>query len=214
MQIWPRHVARYTFLILAIVFLGWYSYSYIERVVYQAYENWLFDRRMRAAVPARDEKPTGRKLPVFSRSPARIEPSNIVGRISIPSLHLTAMVREGIDEDTLQRAVGHIPATALPGQDGNVGVAGHRDTFFRSLKDLRHNDRIYFSTLHGDYEYTVDQLIVVEPQNAAVLQPTPANTLTLVTCFPFEYIGNAPKRFIVRARQMGGRPIAQWRPTP
>ena len=112
------------------------------------------------------------------------------------------MVREGIDRDTLQLAVGHIPATALPGQAGNVGVAGHRDTFFRGLKDLRTGDEIQFSTLDGDFKYEVESLLIVEPDNVAVLAPSSENVLTLVTCYPFSYIGAAPKRFVVRARQV------------
>jgi sortase A len=112
------------------------------------------------------------------------------------------MVREGIDGNTLQLAIGHIPTTALPGQPGNVGVAGHRDTFFRGLKDLRAKDEIQFSTLSGDFKYVVESLIIVEPDNVGVLAPSHENVLTLVTCYPFSYIGAAPKRFVVRARQV------------
>ncbi len=112
------------------------------------------------------------------------------------------MVREGIDTNTLLLAVGHIPATALPGQTGNVGVAGHRDTFFRELKDLRTGDSIQFTTLSGGFTYVVESLVVVEPDNVGVLAPSSENVLTLVTCYPFSYIGNAPKRFVVRARQV------------
>jgi sortase A len=112
------------------------------------------------------------------------------------------MVREGIDENTLQLAIGHIPATVLPGQPGNVGVAGHRDSFFRGLKDLRNKDEIRFSTLSGDFTYVVESLIIVEPDNVGVLASSSENVLTLVTCYPFSYIGTAPKRFVVRARQV------------
>jgi len=112
------------------------------------------------------------------------------------------MVREGIDGKTLQLAVGHIPSTVLPGQAGNVGVAGHRDTFFRGLKDVKTTDEIQFSTVRGNFRYEVESLMVVEPDNVGVLGAVDANVLTLVTCYPFSYIGNAPKRFIVRARQI------------
>ena len=118
------------------------------------------------------------------------------------------MVREGIDDDTLSRAVGHIPATALPGHPGNVGLAGHRDTFFRGLRNLRKRDEIDFLTLDGNFKYRVESLKIVNPDNASVLAPSPENTLTLVTCYPFYYVGNAPKRFIVRAQQIDNRPIA------
>jgi sortase A len=112
------------------------------------------------------------------------------------------MVREGIDGHTLQLAVGHIPSTALPGQAGNVGVAGHRDTFFRGLKDLKTTDEVEFSTPEGDFRYEVESLTVVEPDNVEVLAASNTNVLTMVTCYPFSYIGNAPKRFVVRARQV------------
>ncbi len=112
------------------------------------------------------------------------------------------MVREGADPNTLLLAVGHIPTTALPGQEGNVVLAGHRDTFFRGLKDLRATDEIQFSTLSGDFRYVVESLVVVEPDNVEALAPSSGNVLTLVTCFPFSYIGNAPKRFVARAIQV------------
>lgn len=206
----PRTAVRYFFLAVAIVCLGIYSYAYLERVVYQTYESREFDRTAHrgAAVfvaPNVETTPTGhvvrtsRKSVRSSRAPSA---SALIGRLSVPRLHLSAMVREGVDGNTLQLAIGHIPATALPGQAGNVGVAGHRDTFFRGLKDLRNKDEIQFSTLSGDFRYVVESLMIVEPDNVKVLAPSSENVLTLVTCFPFSYIGNAPKRFVVRARQV------------
>ncbi|MGA2182645.1 MAG: class D sortase [Bryobacteraceae bacterium] len=205
-----RSAVRYFFLAFAIACLGLYSYAYLERVVYQTYESWEFDRtpdRGTAAVAASNDQVTQigpvvrasrRSLP-SSKSPSLVA---IIGRLSVPRLHLSAMVREGIDRNTLQLAVGHIPATALPGQAGNVGVAGHRDTFFRGLKDLRTGDEIQFSTLRGDFKYVVESLIIVEPDNVGVLAPSSENVLTMVTCYPFSYIGAAPRRFVVRARQV------------
>jgi sortase A len=114
------------------------------------------------------------------------------------------MVREGQDAKTLRRAIGHIPATALPGQPGNVAIAGHRDTFFRHLGDLRTGDSIGFSTMDGDFAYEVESLSVVGPEDVEVLAPSQEKVLTMVTCYPFFYIGNAPKRFIVRAKQISG----------
>jgi sortase A len=105
--------------------------------------------------------------------------------------------------------VGHIPGTALPGEDGNVGLSGHRDTFFRPLKDLRIKDEIQISTLKGDFSYEVESLRVVEPSDVGVLEPARENVLTLVTCYPFFYIGAAPKRFVVRARQMSPQTLAR-----
>jgi sortase A len=112
------------------------------------------------------------------------------------------VVVEGIDKTTLRRAVGHIPGTALPGHPGNVGLAGHRDTFFRSLKDLKIDDEVELSTLAGNFKYEVESLRVVDPENVGVLAQSGHNVLTLVTCYPFYYVGPAPMRWIVRARQV------------
>jgi sortase A len=119
------------------------------------------------------------------------------------------MVRGGIDLKTLKLAVGQIPATARPGQPGMVGVAGHRDTFFRELKNLKTGDEIQFSTLSGDFQYVVESLIVVDSDNAAALAPTSESVLTMVTCYPFYYVGAAPKRFVARARQVSPLTLAR-----
>jgi sortase A len=110
------------------------------------------------------------------------------------------MVLEGDDASTLQWGVGHIPGTALPGRPGNVGIAGHRDTFFRPLKDVRKNDLIILQTLGGTYRYRVESFETVEPDDTEVLESSNQPSLTLVTCYPFDFVGAAPKRFIVRAR--------------
>jgi sortase A len=199
-----RTLIRACFLALAMVCLGLYSYDYVDRTLYQTYESRKFDRSLEheaAAVTAVHQTPSGRV-----RLPAR---SPLIGRLSVPRLNLAAMVREGIDGKTLKLAVGHIPATALPGQAGNVGVAAHRDTFFRGLKDLKTGDEIQFSTLNGDFEYVVESLTIVEPDNAAALAPSSENVLTLVTCYPFYYVGDAPRRFVARARQVSPPTLAQ-----
>ena len=118
------------------------------------------------------------------------------------------MVTEGIGSTTLRRGIGHIPGTALPGQPGNVGLAGHRDTLFHPLKDLRIEDRIRFSTPRGDFGYEVESLTIVDPDDVGVLAASGENVLTLVTCYPFYYIGPAPKRWIVRARQVSPPTLA------
>ena len=125
-----------------------------------------------------------------------------IGRIDIPRLRLSVIVIEGIDTATLRCAAGHIPGTALPGHPGNVGIAGHRDTFFRPLKDLRIKDEIQVSTPSGNFKYQVESLKVVGPDAVGVLASSGENVLTLVTCYPFNFVGTAPKRFIVRARQV------------
>jgi sortase A len=205
-----RTMGRYALLTVAVVCLGIYSCAYLEQVFYQTYESWKFDQAQ-APVAGVIAPSSGTIIPIartqrWSRnsmaSPRRPSSAALIGRLSVPRLKLSAMVREGIDQNTLLMAVGHIPATALPGQPGNVGVAGHRDTFFRGLKDLRAQDEIQLSTLGGEFKYVVESLMIVEPDNVGVLAQTSESVLTLVTCYPFSFIGTAPKRFIVRARQV------------
>ena len=129
-------------------------------------------------------------------------PGGPLGRIEISSIGLTAMIQEGTGRQTLQRGVGHITGTALLGGSGNVGLAGHRDTFFRKLRNIHEGDEITLTTLNATSVYRVDLISIVEPQDSAVLRDSGENLLTLVTCYPFSYVGPSPKRFIVRARQV------------
>jgi sortase A len=200
----PRRLMATLLLLVGLGCLGFFSYSYLYRTAYQIYEGWRFDHETAEAAPESEHKPAA--LPVVLPNPDRpghrsmlAMPDEVLGRISIPRLHLSAMVEEGVDDNTLARAVGHIPGTALPGDRGNIGIAGHRDTFFRALKDLQRADRIDITTHSGRFHYIVDSLRVVEPSDVSVLQPDGGRTLTIVTCFPFQYIGNAPRRFIVHA---------------
>ena len=119
--------------------------------------------------------------------------------LRIPRLQLEVPVLPGTDDRTLDRAVGHIDDTALPGADGNSGIAGHRDGFFRGLKDIAEGDVIEIETAKVKVLYRVERTWVVGPEDVSVLDPTPTRALTLVTCYPFYYIGPAPRRFIVRA---------------
>jgi sortase A len=112
------------------------------------------------------------------------------------------MVIEGASQHTLRRAVGHIPGTSLPGQSGNIALTGHRDTFFRPLRNIRSDDIITFTTLEGQYRYRVLATQVVSPENVSILDPGRSEMLTLITCHPFYYVGAAPNRFIVRAERV------------
>ena len=133
--------------------------------------------------------------------PVSLDPGAI-GLIEIPRLRLTAVVREGADEKTLARAVGLVPGTAHPGQIGNMVLAGHRDTFFRPLRRIRVNDRIRVVVPPNTYEYQVQATRVVEPHETDVLASRGDEELTLVTCYPFRFIGPAPERFIVSATRV------------
>lgn len=131
---------------------------------------------------------------------AQGEPADVpLGVLRIPKIRLEVAVLPGTDDRTLDRAVGHIEDTARPGADGNSGLAGHRDGFFRGLKDIVPGDAILLETLQGTEAYVVERTWIVTPDDVSVLDPTPTQSLTLVTCYPFYFVGSAPQRFIVRA---------------
>lgn len=131
---------------------------------------------------------------------ALLEPASApVAVLRIPKIRLEVPVLPGTDDRTLDRAVGHIEGTAQPGTDGNLGVAGHRDGFFRGLKDITPGDVIELDTMQGKDVYRVERTWVVNPEDVSVLDRTSTRVLTLVTCYPFYFVGSAPQRFIVRA---------------
>jgi sortase A len=119
--------------------------------------------------------------------------------LRVPKIDLEVPVLEGTEEPALNRGVGHIDGTPRPGEPGNVGIAGHRDGFFRGLKDLTAGDVIEMETLSQKLRYRIQSITIVSPQSVEVLEPTAEPALTLVTCYPFYYAGSAPQRFIVRA---------------
>ena len=185
-------------LVIAVVALGNYAYVSVESMLYQSYENRELDAILKSAPASRAPAAGSSAAPVVRAHPAPAE-GTVLGRIEIPRLRVSSIVRAGSDARTLELAVGYIPGTALPGEPGNMGLAGHRDTFFRRLRDIRTNDEIRIVTPHGTYRYRVERTNVVNPDDVWVLDPTSRTSLTLVTCYPFTYIGSAPQRFIVRA---------------
>jgi len=176
--------------------LGVYGYLQLEML-----------RVQRAAGRILDEQKTRHAESIHTRSvphavvivPPR--PEEPIGRIEIPRLSVSMMVLEGTGTKTLRVAAGHIPGTALPGAAGNVGIAAHRDTFFRPLRHVRPKDTIVLTTSYGRFRYIVDAVEIVGPTDVQVLHRTSNPELTLVTCYPFFYVGSAPKRFVVHARQ-------------
>jgi LPXTG-site transpeptidase (sortase) family protein len=128
-----------------------------------------------------------------------IGPDGLIGRVTIPRLNLSAIVREGTSSKTLSLAAGHIPGTSLSGLKGNIAIAGHRDTLFRGLRGIEKDDRIELETLEGRFDYQVASTQIVKPEDVGVLTPGSRPELTLVTCYPFDYIGPAPDRFVVKA---------------
>jgi LPXTG-site transpeptidase (sortase) family protein len=131
------------------------------------------------------------------------------GRIEIARIGLDAAIREGIDAHTLNIAVGHVPGTARPGDRGNVVLTGHRDSFFRALRKVRAGDTVKVLWGEGPILYLVESTTVVERDATQVMDPSEDHVLTLITCYPFGFIGRAPQRFIVRARQILPMPRAQ-----
>lgn len=177
-------------LIVGVITLGYYVTVQAEAYLYQQYENRELDAILASREAALPTAPFVRPRPATGSA---------LGRIEIPRLKVSAVVRAGSDARTLQLAVGHIPGTAFPGEPGNVGLAGHRDTFFKRLRDVESGDEIRVVTPEGTFSYLVERTNIVEPGDVWVLDPTPTPALTLVTCYPFSYVGSAPQRFIVRA---------------
>jgi sortase A len=226
-----------TFLLLVgLCGVGYYGYSLGNQYLYQAYQNWAFDQQIagRPAVTVidylREQTPLGAVLRPATeearsaRSPVD-QPADVVrpiagallGRVEIPRLNLSAMVREGVDADTLSHAVGHVPSTSFAGDRGNFAIAAHRDTLFRGLKDIHSGDTVIFETPKERYAYQVFSTKIVRPSEVSVLRPDggfssstkghlvevanrSSRLLTMITCYPFYYVGSAPQRFIVQAR--------------
>ena len=181
-------------LVSGVLGVGVWLWAYLERSAYQESSERAFNEEVSRPPAPGPQKP---------RVPGR---QSLVGRLSIPRLDMSAMVREGTEEATLRVALGHIPGTPLPGTSGNVGVAGHRDTWFRVLRKIHNGDLIRFQTGDETYDYRVESTRIVWPKEVDVLRAGQQPELTLVTCYPFYYVGTAPRRFIVKARQVSPEP--------
>jgi len=189
----PRRILQWTQRVLfaaAVLMLGYTGFVLMD--------TWIFERRETAALAR--FVPTER--PASDPAKPTIGPDGLIGRIEVSRLNVSVVVVEGTSNKSLRRAVGHIAGTALPGQPGNVGIAGHRDTFFRPLRNIQRDDVIKLTTSNGEYRYRVVSTKVVSPDNVAVLDSDQNEVLTLVTCYPFYFVGPAPDRFIVRAARM------------
>ena len=166
-------------------------------------------------IAARDlapESPTMVRPAPSRTASAPLALGSVIGRVDVPRLNLSAAIAEGDDESTLDKAVGHLPDTALPWQDaGNAAFAAHRDGLFRPLRNIRVNDEVKVVTARGEFLYRVKKTQVVDPEDVWVLAPTKAATITLITCYPFSFIGHAPQRFIVQAErvvpELSGTPL-------
>ncbi|MGB8495325.1 MAG: class D sortase [Candidatus Acidiferrum sp.] len=178
--------ACYFFLVFGFLALGYAGFVFADSYAYQALE-------MKQFAP-----------PGLLYEPHMLLEGEVIGEIQVPRLGLNVMVVQGDSPANLRRAVGHLSKSALPGEWGNVALAGHRDTFFRPLRDIRLGDEIRFTTSVRSFEYVVESIEVVAPTDIRVLESSTGHDLTLLTCFPFYYVGPAPKRFVVRAREVNG----------
>jgi sortase A len=176
---------------VGLVCVTWAGTTWLRAVTYQAEQQEALDRQFSAA----DQKPAA------AAAPQRLSTGETLGRLEIPRLKLSVVVAEGDDDDTLEVAVGHLPDTPLPWQEGNAAVAAHRDTLFRPLRHIREGDEIRLDTPQGTLPYRVTRYTVVDPEDLWVLEPS-AGALTLITCFPFDFVGNAPRRFVVHAERV------------
>jgi sortase A len=181
--------------LVATVMLIYWGLTVYERTQYQTQAQLALDNAVQNAVQAGDQKSGDQKPPSQATQ-------DWLGRLQIPRFDLSVMVREGDDNEALELGVGHIPGTALPGGPGNAALAGHRDTFFRALRGVQPGDEIRWTSIQESATYLVESTRIVEPSETDVLGPSKEPRLTLVTCYPFGYIGPAPKRFIVQARLM------------
>jgi sortase A len=178
---------------VAVILLGWCAFRLMESRLYQSFhENEFEGIALRTTPPAAQPA-----LP-----PRTVPEGTAIGRIDIPRIGVSAVIAEGVGEATLRVAVGRIPETAFPGENGNIGLAGHRDSFFRPLARIRLHDTVLVTAEGGvSTLYRVASIIVVAPGDVSVLEPGPRPSVTLVTCYPFHFLGAAPKRFVVKAER-------------
>lgn len=181
--------AYFVFLIVGTAAAGYAGYQWLDTYWYQSVTTSTLET-------LREEAPVTR-----AAEEAPVSLGDVIGEIDVPRLGPKATVVQGDSESLLRRAVGHLPGTALPGHAGNVALAGHRDGLFRPLRNVRPGDTILLRTRDQQIEYEVEWTAVVPPVDTQVIESTHEPALTLITCFPFYYVGPAPKRFIVRARE-------------
>jgi LPXTG-site transpeptidase (sortase) family protein len=193
---WLRWVER-GLLVVGLAGLTWCSLVWLQATAYQRNQRDALERTLMT-------EPSRQDLPLTSDRQT-LAAGSLIGSLEIPRLRVSAMVAEGDDDSTLRIAIGHLPDTPLPWEDGNSALAAHRDTFFRPLRDIRIGDELRLTTAHEELRYRVRETLVVGPEDVRVLDSTDSPSLTLITCYPFNYVGHAPRRFIVRAEAIARR---------
>lgn len=197
-----RVLAQRALLVTGLACVSWYALATLEAALFQSQQTAAFERlRGDEVLPPEVSAPADANAP---SSPDAGDESNpaLIGLIEVPRLSISAPVMLGDDERTLDVAAGLLPDTPRPWQPGNSAVAAHRDGLFRPLRGVRIGDEIVMRTTRGDLRYRVSATRIVKPTDLSVLAPTETPTLTLITCYPFNYVGAAPKRFIVTAERI------------
>jgi len=216
----PRAAHRWldrALIAFGIACLLFYAFFTIQSAVYQRRAKAEVDRMIASkpasaasAPAAQAAAPDSPESPTMASRPAATNPNRaalargaVIGRVDVPRLKMSAAIAEGDDDSTLGKAVGHLPDTPLPWQgSGNSAFAAHRDGLFRPLRNIQLNDEVKVVTPHGEFLYRVKKTQVVNPEDVWVLAPTQAATVTLITCYPFSFVGHAPQRFIVQAERV------------
>lgn len=190
---------QYAFLVLGLLALGYCTKSLTQVWLYQRWARQRMEKQMSYKLASHPGSTAAQQKKTSSSGLGEMSP---IGRLEIPRVHISAMVAEGTSSRVLSRAVGHAVGTALPGQTGNVTLAAHRDTFFRHLGAVRSGDIIELKEPGHEYRYQVRFTAVVGSKDTWVLEPTGKETLTLLTCYPFHFVGPAPDRFVIRASRI------------
>jgi sortase A len=170
--------------------------------VREVVDSWLGQREAERAFERSRER-AARDSPTAPPRPFVPDLGPAMARLSVPRLNSAWFVFPGVDKKSLRLGPGHLTGTALPGTEGNCVIAAHRDTHFRALKDVKKGDEILVTTLKGEFRYRVTKISIVSPKNTAALRSTSTGVLNLITCYPFYYVGSAPRRFIVEANFEG-----------
>jgi LPXTG-site transpeptidase (sortase) family protein len=185
--------AQRLFLGVGFVMLVYVAGTAAYAGIYQRYQSWTFEEEVAA--------PKVIKAGIVDEA-VDLREGDLVGKLEVPRMGISVMVLQGTEEDTLIVGAGHVPGTPLPGAEGNVAIAAHRDTFFRKLEGILPGDSIQVATVRQIYKYVVDSTEIVDPEDTQVMESRARSELTLITCYPFYFIGAAPKRFIVHAQPL------------
>jgi sortase A len=193
-------------ILAGLALLGASAYQFLDREAHQQAEQARLATELSAAA---DPRVSSGRATGARDSAAR---GVAWGKLEIPDVGLSVVVEDGIDRRTLRRSVGHLPDTAYPGEVGNVVLAAHRDGLFRPLRDVRSGHHLRITTTDGTFEYSVVSTDVVAPHRVDLIAPGPFEEVTLVTCYPFYYVGPAPERFLVKARRLSADPAIETPP--